>query len=440
MAETRIARPVKAMRLAWGRWGWGFTDQGFSSVRNFGLTLLAARLLGPKGLGEVAIGFATYFFALSFQQALISQPLVITSSTLTPSARSSATGGSVVATVAFALTAALVQAGFGLLIGGAAGRGLVIIAPWVIPALLQDHWRAVLFREGRGFAAALNDAVWVVGMVVALPLAWTLHTGWAVAACWGFGAALGAALGFVQTRVVWVRPVSAWRWWRGDAWPMGRWLAGDGAVYMIGGQAILVAMVVLLGTTAIGGYRAAMTIFGALTLLRPAVALPGLPAMTKAAASSPRRARRLAAKLSAGLVALTTVYLLGLGTRKAQVMALVFGASFARYGGLIVPIGVEQIFDAITIGFSLFLKATRRGRSIVWSQAVGQISTLVLASALALRYGLTGAAWGMAVAGALECTAVVWLSLSDSGWLAVSQEPSGRASSYGMNALEDSPG
>jgi O-antigen/teichoic acid export membrane protein len=403
------------MERAWGRWGWGFIDQGFSSVSNFGLTILAARLLGPRGLGIVAIGFALYLVALGFQQTLISQPLVISTSTLAPSERSWATGCSVTATIVLALTVALVLTGFGWMVGGAVGKGLVIIAPWIVPALLQDHWRAILFREGRGPAAASNDAVWIIGMVLFLPLAWSVGTGWAVVGCWGFGAALAAALGLAQVRAPWVDPASAWRWWRNDAWPMGRWLAGEGAIYMIGGQAILFAMVALVGTAAIGGYRAAMTIFGPLTLLRPAVALPGLPAMTRAVSSSTRKARLLAAKLSGGLVVVTMLYLLSLDTHRTQFLVFVFGASFARYGGLIVPIGVEQIFDAITIGFSLLLKARRRGGGILWSQAVGQTSTLVLASGLALRYGITGAAWGMAAAGALECTSVMWFSLSHAG-------------------------
>src|SRR2546421_621507 len=187
MAETRFLRPAQAMKLAWGRWGWGFIDQGFSSVSNLGLTLLAARLLGPRGLGIVAIGFALYLVALGFQQTLISQPLVISTSTFAPSERSRATGCSLTATIVLGLT---------------------------------------------------------------------------------------AALGFAQVRTPLIDPASAWRWWSSDAWPMGRWFAGDGAIYMIGGQVILFAMVALVGTAAIGGYRAAMTIFGPLTLLRPAVALP----------------------------------------------------------------------------------------------------------------------------------------------------------------------
>src|SRR5439155_25767092 len=99
MDKERMARWSEIFRLARGRWAWGFIDQGFSSVSNFGLTLLAARLLGPGGLGVVAIGFALYLVALSFQRSLISQPLVISSSTLPSPERSEATASSVTATL-----------------------------------------------------------------------------------------------------------------------------------------------------------------------------------------------------------------------------------------------------------------------------------------------------------------------------------------------------
>lgn len=414
MGKRHLARTAEISRPAWGRWAWGFIDQGFSSVSNFGLTLLAARLLGPGGLGVVAIGFALYLVALSFQRSLISQPLVISSSTLAPPERSEATASSVTATLMLALAEALALAGFGTLLGGAVGHGLVMIAPWIPPALLQDHWRAILFRESRGFAAAANDGVWILGMVLSLPLAWFLHTTWAVIGCWGLGAALGAALGFVQARATLAGPIAAWDWSRRDAWPMGRWLAGEGTIYMIISQTTLFVLVALLGTAAIGGYRAAATIFAPLTLLRPAIALPGLPAMTKAVSSSRRKGRRVAGQLSAGLVAFTTIYVLLLSIRRMQLLALVFGASFGRFAGLILPIGIEEIFNAFAVGFYLFLKGSRQGRSILWSTAIAETSTLVGATALALRYGLVGAAWGMTASAGLECIFVLYFSLRGS--------------------------
>jgi O-antigen/teichoic acid export membrane protein len=403
--KTGIFKP------AWGRWAWGFVDQGFSSVSNFGLTLLAARLLGPGGLGIVAIGFAFYLVALSIQRTLISQPLIISSSTLARSERSRATASSVTATLALGLAVALVLVGVGSLLGGTIGHGLVAIAPWVLPALVQDHWRAVLFRESRGFAAAANDGVWILGMALSLPLALSLRTSWAVIGCWGLGAAFGGAMGFVQTRVPVAGPIAAWEWVRWEAWPIGRWLAGDGTVYLIVSNITLFVLVAILGTAAMGGYRAASSIFAPLSVLRPAVALPGLPAMTKAVSSSGSKARLVAGKLSGGVVALTGMYLVILGTHRVQLLSLVFGTSFARFAGLILPIGIGEIFLASAVGFSVFLKASREGRPILLSTAVGVIGHFVFASALALRYGLLGAAWGASAAAGLECMCVLGFSL-----------------------------
>jgi O-antigen/teichoic acid export membrane protein len=420
-------RPTEAATLppqrVPGRLAWGFIDQGLSSVSNFGITLLAARLLGPSGLGVVVVGFATYLIVLSFQRTLIAQPLVICSTNLAEADRSHAAAASVTATLALGVAATALLAGVGLALGGAPGEGLVLVAPWMVVALLQDHWRSMLFRLERGFAATSNDALWVVGMAIAAPVAWELRTGWAVVGCWGFGATLAAVLGLLQTRAAPAPLRATWRWWSRDAWPLGRWLTAEGVVYMAGSQARLFALVGILGTAAIGGLRAAATIFGPLTLLRPAIALPGLPWITRAQAASPSRAVRLAAKLGGGLLALTMLYVLALGTRRAQVLSLLFGGSFGRYGNLLLPIGVEQMAGALGIGFSLLLKARRRGGPILWSQTVGQGTALVLASALALSSGLTGAAWGQAGAAVFETLSLAWFCLSRSDPSALVENP-----------------
>jgi O-antigen/teichoic acid export membrane protein len=218
-------------------------------------------------------------------------------------------------------------------------------------------------------------------------------------------------MGFVQTRVPVAGPIAAWDWWKREAWPIGRWLAGDGTVYLIVSNITLFVLVAILGTAAMGGYRAASSIFAPLSVLRPAVALPGLPAMTKAVSSSGSKARLVAGKLSGGVVALTGMYLVILGTHRVQLLSLVFGTSFARFAGLILPIGIGEIFLASAVGFSLFLKASRQGRPILLSTAVGVIGHFVFASALALRYGLLGAAWGASAAAGLECMCVLGFSL-----------------------------
>jgi hypothetical protein len=119
-------------------------------------------------------------------------------------------------------------------------------------------------------------------------------------------------------------------------------------------------------------------------------------------------------KLSGGLLALTLLYVLALAALRSQVLSVVFGGAFGRYGNLLLPIGTEQTAGAVVIGFSLLLKVRRQGGPVLWSQAIGQGTTLTLASALALRYGLVGAAWGMAGGAVAETLANVWFSLSRS--------------------------
>ena len=71
--------------------------------------------------------------------------------------------------------------------------------------LLQDSWRFAFFALGRGSQAFLNDVIWAVAMVPALVLSCRLtghaNVFWFVFA-WGAAAAVAAAIGPLQARVV----------------------------------------------------------------------------------------------------------------------------------------------------------------------------------------------------------------------------------------------
>jgi O-antigen/teichoic acid export membrane protein len=260
---------------------WGFLDQVFSSATNFGLSVLAGRLLGPGGLGVVAVGFSCCILAQSFQRALVTEPLVVASSSGDDSQRAHAARSALTVVLAGGVVTALGVGVAGLAVGGSVGRGLVLFAPWLVPVLIQDYWRAVLFRDTRGRAAAVNDGLWIVAMALTAPLAWKLDATWAVLASWGAGAAVSAGFGFVQARVRPARLPSAWRYWREDIWPFGRWLAAEGAVLAVGSQASVVILAAVLGTAALGGLKAAQTLFAPLSLLSSAASFPGLPALTR---------------------------------------------------------------------------------------------------------------------------------------------------------------
>lgn len=380
-----------------GSYVWGFVDQGISSATNFGLVLLAARALGPDGLGVVTLGFFAYLLALGFQRSLLTTPLVSSSAPLEASVRESAIRNGITVQFAGALALTVAFLAGGLLLPGSGGRGLLLVAPWLGAALLQDFWRAVLFQEKRARGAAANDGLWALTMCAAAVPAWYLGTDWAIVGCWGAGALAGALLGFVQLEIRPAAPTAAVPWWRTRIWPFGSWLGLESALYSVAEAGTMFVLSGLLGAAAVGGLRAAQSLFAPLNLILPAITLPGLPAIARAHAASPRAAILLAARLSALVVTLAGVYAAVMIAFGETLVPYVFGESFAMYEDLAVPIGMWQLVGGCGAGFAIFLVARQRGRDLVAIRAAGALASLAFVTLLAWTSGVTGAAWGFAL-------------------------------------------
>jgi O-antigen/teichoic acid export membrane protein len=390
---------------------WGFVSQGFSSATNLGLSLLAARVLGPGGLGLAAIGFGSYLTILGFQRALITDPLVTQSAVLPSEVRARATREALTVALLGAFGAAGVLALVGVSVRGDIGRALLIVAPWLPALVIQDFWRSVLFRDGRARAAATNDACWLLAMAVTAPLAWSLDSTWLVIGCWGFGGLAGTLLGFAQTRAHPHGARRALRWWRAELWPLGRWLGADSLGYSILSYTTLIVLVSLVGTSGVGGLRAVTTVFAPLTLVGAALALPGLPALSRAYAVSAEAAVRLAFRVGIASAVVTTAYLAVLSIGGGSIIPRVFGHSFRGFTDLVWPVGVGQVIAAFSVGFGLLLKAQRRGSAVLVSTTIGSVAALALVVALGVPYGLLGAAWGFAGASAISLVVTTALAL-----------------------------
>jgi O-antigen/teichoic acid export membrane protein len=386
---------------------WGFIDQTFSSATNFALAVIAGRAVGPAGLGTVTIAFSVYLIALGLQRRLLTEPLVAGSAE-TVDQRKTARHGltmSIIAAgaaMAIALAASRVVPGFG-------GRGAFLVVPWILPALVQDFWRSVLFRDGRAAAAAVNDLAWFVAMLAMVPLAWSIATDTGVVAAWGIGATAAAALGFVQTRYAPGAVGRSVEWWRNEAWPFGKWNAGAAVAANLGGNLGAIAVAAILGAGALGGLRAAQAVFAPLTLITPALALPGLPAVTRAYARGFTEARRRALALSAVAFFATLAYVTALLLGAWRILPFLFGESFERYRTLIWPIATGQLFVAVGIGMLVLIKAQQRGRLLLVNRSISAAISLSLLTILAWTFGLEGAAWGIA-AGGLASTVILTLS------------------------------
>jgi len=376
---------------------WGLIDQGFSSATNFALLVLAGRALGAQGLGIVVIGITAYLLALGLQGGLLTTPLVASTAALGKERRSPEISRGLAIVLGGALVATLVLLVAGLAVPGHAGRGFLIVSPWLFPALVQDFWRSMLFQERLAKRAAANDASWAVVMTITAPFAWWIGTDWAIVGCWGLGALAGAALGFGQLQVRLTPPWTALSWWRATLWPFGRWLGLDRVVYSLTSSTTLFVLNGLIGATAVGGLRAAQSVFAPLSLIVPAINLPGLPATARALALSVRDAMRLSARLTGAVTMLALLYVGAMLFLGGRVVPYLFGASFQPFKHLAVPIGVWQLVTAAGTGFAIFLTAQKRGRDLLVIRVSSAIVATTSISLLAWTHGVTGAAWGYTV-------------------------------------------
>jgi O-antigen/teichoic acid export membrane protein len=410
MRIARWLRPASAGIR--GQVLWGLVDQGCFSATNFGLTVVAARELGPEGVGAVYIGFTIYLVALGLLWALIADPLVVSSAALVLEKRQRATRAATTATLTLAAGSALVAATAGMLLPSGLGRGLVLFAPWIVPALLRDLFRTALFRDQRGAVAACTAVAWVGVMIVTvtLTLVWDLRSDWAVVGSWGLGVTASAALGLASTRAWPERPVAAWRWWHTRAWPLGRWLGAESVLTSAQTQVMTLLLAGVLGVAELGGLRAAQSLFALMTLVGPGLAIAMLPATRRSLETSVPAALALATRMSVAALSFVVTYLAAIGGFRDQVMVLVFGKEFEAAADLVIPIGVAQLLTAASIGFTMFLKACSEGRKLFWMHLTYAASLLALTVSLALYAGVQGAAWGFTLASAVGSSLAVFLA------------------------------
>jgi O-antigen/teichoic acid export membrane protein len=397
---ARVQRPA-------GRpFAWGIADQTCASLASFLLTLSAARALGPSGLGAIFVGFSSYLAVLGLQRALITEPLVAASAASAPDERAGQTRSALTLVVLTGALAAAVLAGVGLAVGGTFGAGIVAFAPWLLPVLTQDVVRYMLFRDGLPRRAVLLDAVWLAATAAWIPVALGLDSPLGVTAGWGVGCAVTSIAGLVLARAVPGRPLEAVRWWRSRARALGSWLVAESLVYSAASYTTVLLLGAVLGSAALGGLRAAQSALMPLTLLGPALTLPGLPAMTRLVHTSSQEAARLAVRLGMAAATISAGYILFFAAVPGA-LPFLFGHGFAAYSSLVWPLGVGQCIGALVIGGGLLLKASLAGRRLFVARATSAVLALILATWLGSWLGVEGAAWGTVAAAAVGAAVLV---------------------------------
>jgi O-antigen/teichoic acid export membrane protein len=302
--KRRTASVLRLARQVGGRLSWGIADQGMSSLTNFAVSIYIAKTLGAVQFGAFSLSYVTYALALQASRGLTTDPLLVRfSHTDLPTWRRAVaicTGAAVLtglATGACALVAAA-------LLHGPARLAFFALGLTLPGLLLQDSWRFAFFALGRGGQAFLNDTIWGVTLLPALVLLRkTGHANvfWFVFA-WGATAALGAAIGPLQARVI-PRLRGSWDWLTRTRDLGFRYLV-EGTAPSAANQLRNSFLTAILGLAALGALQAANTLMGLLQVAQYGLGLVAVPEAARLQRRSRRHMALFCALISVGLTTL----------------------------------------------------------------------------------------------------------------------------------------
>jgi O-antigen/teichoic acid export membrane protein len=374
---------------------WSIVDQGVSSLTNLVGGIVVARVGGPSTYGEFAVATGIYLAVLGFQRNLISTPLVVTSAAENPSRSSRSVSCARTATIIYGIAVALLVAAIGATTTGLLQNACLAIAPWLPLLVLQDFWRSVLFLNRRARSAVVNDAVWALGLLAAVPLLEIRNLA-GLTAFWAAGGALAAVVGIVQVRCDNVGFRKGFVWWLDSARRCGVWFGLDHVAYSVIAQGSVFIIAGVGGAHAAGGVRAITVLLAPIGVLSAGAAATGLPLLARIATSDRARSRRIASTWSTLLVLAGALWAMVLLGPAREALPKVFGASFESARPALIPIVLAHLITVSTVGIELYLSAIARAQDRLRARMVAGALALPLLGLLTARLGILGAGWGMA--------------------------------------------
>jgi O-antigen/teichoic acid export membrane protein len=381
------------------RLSWGVADQLVSSLTNFAVSFYIIRALGAVVFGAFSLVFVTYSFALNASRGLATDPLMVrfSGTDLGTWRRAVASCTGTAAVVGFAAGACVLAAATQL---DSTPRAAFVALGLTLPGLLlQDSWRYSFFALGRGSQAFINDMVWAVALLCALAflrLTGNANVFWLIFA-WGATAAVAAAAGLLQARVV-PRMSRSWEWLSKHRDLGARYLA-EGISFSAAFQLRTYGIGLILGLAAVGIVQAAGTAMGPVTILFLGMSLVAIPEASRVLRRSPRRLPLFCMLISGGLAAAALIWAVVLLIALPRGLgALLLGPIWRPTYGLLLPQAVFVIGQAAGVGANAGLHALGDARRSLRGMII--ISAVYLALSLlgALAGGTTGTMLGAAVA------------------------------------------
>jgi len=402
LGRSRTAAFRALSHQASRRLGWGVADQAVSSLTNFAVVLYVAHSVGATQFGAFSLAYVTYGFALNVSRGLATDPLLVRFSGVDPSAWRSAVATCTGTAAAVGMAAGMCVLGAATLLDGTAKGAFLALGLTLPGLLLQDSWRYAFFALGRGSQAFLNDVIWasaLLPVLIFLRVTGHKNVSWFVFA-WGAAAAVAAAVGPLQARVV--PRLAGSREWLSRHRDLGPRYLAENASNSAALQLRSYGVGLILGLAAVGYVQGAYTLMGPFMVIFFGMNLVAVPEAARALRRSPRHLRLFCLLLSGGLA------LAGFAWGVALLVALPRGLGEWLLGPiwrptypLVLPLTISVLGACVTAGASGGLHALGASRR--------SMRAAVLASAVFLVCGLVGAVAAGAVGTMCGAAVAAWI-------------------------------
>ena len=318
-------------------------------------------------------------------------------STVNAAAIPGATGLAVVV----GLVSAVILAVVAVLAGGGTKTALLALAVTLPGLMLQDAWRFVFFTVSRPASAAANDGVWAGAQLVVFALLYVrgVRTVAPLVIGWGFAAFVAAVWGMVQARAV--PSVTAGLRWVVAHRDIGPLLALEFFAASGTGQLTLFSVAAVAGLASVASLRAADIVLGPLGVVTTGVLVMALPELSRIYARDPDRMPRLATLVGAILAA--AAVLIGV---VAYFVPTSIGEAFLRENWIpahevIIPYALALAFSGLMTGFVLQMRIVEAMRETLALRVALLVVAVGGATVGAVYWGAKGAAWALAIVGAV---------------------------------------
>lgn len=384
-------------------------SQGLNTAQNLALAVLAARYSTAAEYGAWGIAFAVFVVSQNLTRSIVSTPQLIDDPAISRHG-GAGLGASLFISVPLAAAVACV----GVLLPVQL-RELTWAIAVVLPVVLaHDALRYTAIRDVQDKRLVLLDGTWLVAQ---LALSATLAVaGFANATtltlAWGGGAAIACVVYCLAFRVG-VLP-SAGLTLLKEQRRAGGLMAVETLLGSVPVNAVPAVVGATLGLTAAGHFRGAMTIIGGIGLF-----IAGMtPIMTQEAARRLRqedRAAGLVVVWSAAIALLSLAYMLAFIVLPDGVGSALLGDAWLGTSGILVMFTIATVARGPFTAAPIILRSRRQFTAAIrlrlttgWVQVVGPLVGAILG-------GLSGAAWGYAVAALVnDAQALKSLSVSSS--------------------------